>query len=87
MEIGKIIKGHVNEALGLNVDLKELRMKICRECPLFKDTLGGICNSSLWLNPETGDVSTEQDYGYYRGCGCRLQAKTTLSTASCPANK
>lgn len=87
MEIGQIVKGHVNEMLGLNEDLQEKRMKICRECPIFKDILGGICNSELWLNPETGDVSTEKDYGYYRGCGCRLKAKTTLSTAVCPARK
>ena len=46
-----------------------------------------MCNSNLWLNPQTGDVRTEQENGYYRGCGCRLQAKTTLSTASCPAKK
>lgn len=87
MEIGQIVHGHVNEVLGLNDDLKEKRMKICHQCPLYKDILGGICNSKLWLNPKTGDVSTEQEDGYYRGCGCRLQAKTTLSTATCPANK
>ena len=28
MDIGSIVKGHVNEALGLNDDLKEKRMKI-----------------------------------------------------------
>lgn len=87
MEIGKIVQGHVNEALGLNTNLKEVRMKICRNCPLFKDSMGGICNSKLWLNPKTGQVSTEQEDGYYRGCGCRLQAKTTLTTAQCPAHK
>ena len=87
MEIGNIIHGHVNEVLGLNEDLKEKRMQICRKCPLYKDTLGGICNSSLWLNPKTNEISTEQENDYYRGCGCRLQAKTTLATASCPAKK
>ena len=30
MEIGQIVKGHVNEVLGLNEDIKEKRMKICR---------------------------------------------------------
>ena len=87
MEIGQIVKGHVNEVLGLNEDLKEKRMQICLKCPLYKDTLGGICNSSLWLNPKTNEISTEQENDYYRGCGCRLQAKTTLATASCPAKK
>jgi len=87
MGIGSIIHGHVNEVLGLNEDIKEKRLEICTKCPLYKDTLGGICNSELWLDPKTGDVSTEQEDGYYRGCGCRLQAKTTLATASCPAKK
>lgn len=87
MEVGNIIKGHVNEVLGLNVDLKQKRLEICRKCPLFKDVLGGLCNSQLWLNPRTGDVSTDSKDGYYRGCGCRLQAKTTLITAICPAKK
>ena len=46
-----------------------------------------MCNMRLWLNPETGDVSTEKKDGYYRGCGCRLRAKTTLSRENCPARK
>ena len=87
MEVRNIIKGHVNEVLGLNVDLKEKRLEICHKCPLFKDILGGLCNSELYLNPKTGDVSREQKDGYYRGCGCRLQAKATLVTASCPIKK
>lgn len=87
MDIGQIVHGHVNEVLGLNEDIKEKRIKICLKCPLYKDMLGGICNSKLWLNPKTGDVSTEQKDDYYRGCGCRLQAKTTLATATCPAKK
>lgn len=87
MEVGNIVKGHVNEVLGLNVDLKAKRMEICLKCPIYKDMLGGICNSKLWLNPKTGDISTGPKDGYFRGCGCRLQAKTTLTTASCPAHK
>lgn len=87
MEIGQIVKGHVNEALGLNKDISQVRMEICRNCPLFKDSLGGICNPKLWLNPETGDISTEKKDGYYKGCGCRCQAKTTLPNGHCPAKK
>lgn len=45
MEVGNIIKGHANEILGLNVDLKQRRMEICKKCPIYKDILGGICNS------------------------------------------
>ena len=45
MEIGNIVKGHINEVLGLNVDLKAKRLEICHKCPIFKDILGGMCNS------------------------------------------
>ena len=42
-------------------------MKICRKCPIFKDVLGGICNSKLWLNPDTNEVSTEPKPGFFVG--------------------
>lgn len=87
MEAGKIIKGHVNEMLGLNKSISEVRLEICHKCPLFKNTVGGICNPSLWVNPETDETSTVKKDGYFKGCGCRLKAKTTLNTAHCPAHK
>ena len=87
MEVKNIIHGHINEVFNINEDISQKRLRVCYRCPLYSTKLGGICNSSLWLNPKTGDVSTEQENGYYRGCGCRLQAKATLSTASCPAKK
>jgi hypothetical protein len=87
MIIGDIIKGHVNEMLGLNVDISEARTHICVKCPLYLPKLGGICNHDLWLNPDTGDTSTEAKDGYIRGCGCRIKAKTTLPYSSCPAHK
>lgn len=87
MEIGQIIQGHVNEIFGLNKDISQERLKICYACPLYSQKLGGICNNKLWLNPNTGDVSTVQKDGYKRGCGCRLLAKTKLSNAHCPLNK
>lgn len=46
-----------------------------------------MCNSKLWLNPDTGDISVHEKNGYKRGCGCRLLAKTKLKTAKCPAGK
>ena len=85
--IGQIVQGHVNEVLGLNQDIAKVRMEICRKCPLFKDTMGGICNPKLWLNPKTGDVSTTKKHNYFRGCGCRLAAKITVPRAKCPTGK
>lgn len=87
MEIGNIIQGHINEVLGLNKDIQTERLKICQMCPLFLNKLGGICNSKLWLNPNTNQISTKQKDGFKRGCGCRLQAKTSLPNAKCPLGK
>lgn len=56
-----IAQGHINEALGLNANISEKRLKICRKCPLYHIGLfGPVCSTRLWLNPETGDISTEQ---------------------------
>ena len=45
------------------------------------------CNSKLWLNPETNDVSREKKDGYVKGCGCRISAKIRVSAERCPAGK
>ena len=68
MEIGPIIKGHVNELLDKNKDISEVRMEICRKCPLYRDILGGQCNPNLWLNPETNEISNRRTVNYIKGC-------------------
>lgn len=87
MEVTNIIHGHVNELFNINEEMSKNRLKICYRCPLYSNRLGGICNNRLWLNPNTGDVSTTKQPGYYQGCACRLLAKTRLPNASCPAGK
>lgn len=87
MEIGQIVKGHVNEFLGLNKDLSTGRLAICHKCPLYSEKYGGLCNDRLYLNEETGDLSLVWQPGFKKGCGCRLSAKTTLSNATCPLDK
>lgn len=82
-----IITGHTKELFNLGEELSKSRLKICYSCPLFSNRLGGICNNRLWLNVNTGDVSTTAKPGYVRGCGCRILAKTRLSNAKCPAGK
>lgn len=69
------------------MDLGESRMQVCYSCPIYSPKFGGLCNNRLWLNPNTGDVSTEQKEGYKRGCGCRLRAKTKLPHEMCPLGK
>lgn len=87
MEIQNIIQGHVNELFNINDDISRKRLKICYSCPLYSKKLGGTCNSRLWLNVNTGDVSTVEKAGYVKGCGCRTSAKTRLPNAKCPAGK
>lgn len=85
--IGNIVKGHINEILNVNEDISKNRLQICYRCPLYSTRLGGVCNSRLWLNPNTEDVSTTKKPGYINGCSCRLLAKTRLPEAKCPAGK
>ena len=87
MDIQGIIQGHINEVFNLQETLSKNRLQICYKCPLYSPKFGGICNSKLWLNPNTGDVSTEKKEGYINGCSCRLQAKTRLTNAKCPVGK
>ena len=63
MEVGNIIKGHVNELLGLNKDISKERLKICKQCPLYLEDYGGQCNPRLYMNPKTKDVSLEKKDG------------------------
>lgn len=83
----QIAEGWINDAIGRNVDIGEERMQICKSCPLFKTTFGGQCNPKLWLDPDTGGVSTKSRDGYYKGCGCALLKKTKVRYAHCPAHK
>lgn len=89
MGLNAILQGHINEALGLNTDMYQTRIKICKNCPLYKIDIqwGEMCNSKLWYNLETGDISSTKKDGYVNGCGCRLKAKTRLPNAFCPVGK
>lgn len=87
MQVGQIIEGHFNEIINKNQDISQKRLEICYKCPLYSPRFGGLCNNRLWLNVETGDVSTTNKIGYMRGCGCRLLAKTRVPEAHCPVNK
>ena len=87
MGIKQIVSGHVNELFNINEDISEKRLRICYACPIYSPKFGGVCNSDLWLNPNTEDVSLYKQDGYFRGCGCRLGAKTRVQDAECPAGK
>lgn len=87
MNIIDIANGHIKEVFNINEDLSKSRLKICYACPLYSKRLGGLCNNDLWLNVNTGEVSSVEKEGYIRGCGCRLLAKTRLPEATCMAGK
>lgn len=89
MAIGQIIAGTYDNLVGNNQSLYEQRMEICRGCKLLKidNILGEVCNSRLYLNPDTDEVSKTKMDGFYRGCGCILGSKTRRPGARCPAKK
>lgn len=60
------------------------RLKICSQCPIYTR---GRCNSSLWLNPNTNEVSTYAKPGYIRGCNCMMQVKAKNLQNHCVAGK
>lgn len=87
LEIKNIVHGFINDVFNINEDISKNRLNICYRCPLYSTKFGGICNSKLWLNVNTGDVSTTEKPGYKTGCGCKLSAKTRVPNAKCPVEK
>lgn len=85
--IRDIVTGHLYELRGNHTYLMTKRMSVCRGCPLYKYKNGGICRSDLWINPLTNEISATEKPEYVRGCGCRLNAKTRIPEAHCPAGK
>jgi hypothetical protein len=63
----------------------EERLAICKKCPIF--TIDGRCNSKLWLNPDTNEVSTYAKIGYIRGCNCIIKVKARNPYNHCIAGK
>lgn len=67
----------------------EQRMEICKKCPLLKEssTWGPTCDSSKYMNKETGEVSRLPHAGWIKGCGCRMKQKVLSPSAKCVAGK
>ena len=62
------------------------RLSICERCGIY-DSDRKLCNSDLYINPETNDVSTRPKTGYFRGCSCYIPRKVLNAKAKCPAGK
>lgn len=89
MGLNQIINGHLKELLNQESELSEERLKICRECKLYKvdKVLGPICDKNIYWSPITDAIASEPTDGYVNGCGCRLKAKTRIIEARCPLKK
>ena len=60
------------------------RLEICKKCPIYTNKR---CNSSLWINPNTDEVSTYAKAGFVRGCGCFVEVKARNRNNHCVARK
>lgn len=88
LNVKQIAEGHFKEITRQENDLYESRIRICRQCPLYTDTVAGpICDSKKCYNSETNTVQSYPANGYTCGCACRLNAKTRLKNAKCVLNK
>lgn len=89
MSISQIAEGTIRNILNISNDLYKSRIVICRTCKLLtKDKFfGEVCNSNLYLNPETNEISNKPKDGFFKGCGCVLASKCRLEGAKCPAGK
>lgn len=68
--------------------MKELntneRLAICHKCPIYNQ---GRCNSKLWINPDTDEISTYARIGFIRGCNCLIGVKAKNPLNHCVAGK
>lgn len=81
-QVGQIAEGWTNDFLGKEQELSDMRMKICRKCPLY-DEEKDRCSSKRCYNKETGELSTAPEKGFICGCGCFISKKSRVRNAKC----
>lgn len=86
-QIGDIVEGHYKEITDKENELFEQRIKICKNCPLYSDKLGGICDSKKCWDIIKNTPESFPGKNIICGCGCRLPAKLRLKNAKCVLNK
>jgi hypothetical protein len=69
--------------------MENLRMTICKKCPLYTERISGgpVCSSYLYIDPKTDEISLKRKEGYVKGCGCVIASKIKSKEAACPADK
>lgn len=87
--VKQVAEGIYNNLTNKEEELYNQRIEICRKCKLItKDAIfGEKCNSNLYLNPITDNISLVPKEGFYRGCGCILNLKCRVPQAQCPIKK
>lgn len=87
--INQIVKGTINNILSKEENLYKKRITICKKCKLLTQTkiFGEVCNSKIYLNPNTDEISSEPKLGFKRGCGCVIGSKTRVRESHCPLGK
>ena len=70
-----------------NADLIDIRLQICNECPICKQTeYGPKCDGDWFINKEN-EVSKRPRTGFKRGCNCYMKYKAVISTNHCVIGK
>jgi len=89
MSISQIINGTYKNLLNKDEELYKERIAICHKCKLLKKDkiFGEVCNSTLYLNPATNEISKTAKPGFRHGCGCVLGSKTRVEDTECPLGK
>ena len=75
-----------NKKLSMKELSIEEKRRICSVCPIFHPERR-VCNSKLWINPNTDDISTSPKSGYIRGCGCIIEVRIKNKLNHCVAGK
>lgn len=73
----------------MSEELSEERLKICKQCGMYKETYRGpVCDSHKFISEEDKtSISEVWKPGYRRGCDCRLDVKATRPSARCIVGK
>lgn len=68
-------------------ELVDVRLKICKQCPLYKETsFGPTCDSNKYMDSKS-EISYIPKDGFKRGCGCLIKQKSANPSNHCTFGK
>lgn len=85
-QIKDIAEGWTNYALDRESELSEIRMKVCRKCPLYNNE-NDRCDASRCINVKTGKMEMGPGKDIVCGCNCYVSKKSRVLNAKCVLNK